>query len=683
MTTTIKLLPPSLSLKSLAGFHFLFIVFILSAPLITEAAEVPNFYRDVSITAREQPVNDFLVELFSQIGVPVTIDSELEGLVNGAFADVSAQQVFSEISRSFGQFMVYYDGAVAHVYTSKEVSQRMLTAPASVVKSLISTVQELNMTDEINRLRPMRAGGLVVTGSKRFVEQVEKLLFAAQGRLVDNEPTAGFEVFYLKYAWAQDVTLTFGGRQIVVPGVASILRSLIEDQPRLTSQSVSSDKLTRPTQSSLRGQGLAGVGGVDGKAGDPTADARNIGGKQASNEPQLFEAQAVRTNEVSVKNRVRIDADTRLNAIIIRDVPEKMVRYRKLIETLDIKPEMLEVEATIIDINTSRLRELGINWRWQNGSKEVLFGDGSVSDQQLRPGEVITPQGMGGFASFVLGDNAKFIGRINALESEGAAEVVSRPRVLTLSNVEAIFNTGETFYVRVEGREEVDLFNVSVGTSLRVTPHVFDEAGQTKIKLLITIEDGQKRGQEVVDRIPIIDNSVINTQALINAGESILIGGLRREETIEVEDKVPLLGDIPLLGRLFKRKKNETVAKERLFLISPKLASNGEATQQGQKGFKPFLDSGLPGGEKPVKTPPSKAENGHLQAEQRLKKGAEEIPTATDAAQQSQDQGGQWLKPLVDSAKGEKPVETRPSEVKSDEPSANTPESSWEYLLDY
>jgi type III secretion protein C len=214
---------------------------------------------------------------------------------------------------------------------------------------------------------------------------------------------------------------------------------------------------------------------------------------------------------------------------------------------------------------------MGINWRWKNDEDEILFGKGDESDLRLNPIGPITPFGRGGYISFVIGDNAKFFGRINALEVEGAAHIVSRPNVLTLSNVEAIFDTSSTFYVRIAGQEEVDLFNVSVGTSLRVTPHVFRDKGEEKIKLLVTIEDGQQT-EKNVDGIPVIERSAINTQALIKAGESVLIGGLVREVSTESEDKIPVLGDVPVVGNLFKTTSKQSIRVERLFLISPRLS---------------------------------------------------------------------------------------------------------------
>jgi type III secretion protein C len=129
-----------------------------------------------------------------------------------------------------------------------------------------------------------------------------------------------------------------------------------------------------------------------------------------------------------------------------------------------------------------------------------------------------------------------------------------------------------SFYVRVAGEFDVDLFNVIAGTTLRVTPHVFHEGGDAlpRIRLLVNIEDGTLTDARV-DQIPIVDRSAINTQSLIAEGESLLIGGLVREETSSAVSKVPVLGSIPLLGRLFRRTAKSTARIERLFLITPRL----------------------------------------------------------------------------------------------------------------
>jgi type III secretion protein C len=549
---------------------------------VGQTAPIPGLEKSVQLTAREQPIEIFLQDLFGQTGLPVSVHSSVTGVVNASF-NTSAHQVLQDISRAFG-LATYYDGVIVHVYAARDVARRILAVAPPVAERVMRSADEMGLTDAHNSVRATQDGSLVVTGTPRFIEQVGELVHAAR-KAQAAQPPLGFKVFYLRYAWAQDVTITFAGRQLVVPGVASILRSLFGASPQSYVQTVTQDRLLRATRPGLRGKGLASTGGL-GRLGIPDAKNRSPrpdtlpvdyvnGDASAQSTPNRADTTPL---PFGGQSQVRIEADPRLNAIIVRDAPERMAHYEQLIASLDIEPQSLEIEATIIDVNTDRLRELGINWRWNEDNDAVLFGRGDTSDLLLRPNADITPSGRGGFVSMVLGNDETFVARINALEAEGAARIVSRPQVLTLSNVEATFDTSSTFYVRVAGSYEADLFNISAGTSLRVTPHVFKDNGQVRIKLLVTVEDGNLSTQSV-DNIPIVERSAINTQALINAGESLLIGGMVREETVEIEEKVPFLGDIPLVGMFFRSKMDRTERIERMFLISPRLAPDRRLSQ--------------------------------------------------------------------------------------------------------
>ena len=534
---------------------FLLIFTLLLLSINVDAGEVPNFNKIISMTAREQSVDKFLKELFGQIDIPVVINKELSGNVNGDFREKKAKEVFADISHSFG-VIVYYDGAVAHIYTANDLSQVVMPVKEVVANRVIRSAEnELWLTDKKNRIKKAKYGGVIVTGTRRFIEQIENLVFTTSNSIKTQEPTITTKVFYLKYAWAQDVTLSFSGRNVVIPGVATALKSVIEDAPVDTGYMGNQTTLSKLTNPGLRGKGLSSVG-AEGRIGLDVADVKHSETKSTQ------------------KGLARITVDARLNAIIVRDTPERMDSYASLIRSLDVEAQMLEIEATIIDVNTDRMRELGINWRGIRGNDQVVFGSGGTSNLALTPNQSGPPLEQGLLASFVTGNSLQFIARINALEEEGAARIVSSPHVLTLSNVEAVFNTSSTFHVRVAGREEVDLFNVSVGTSLRVTPHVFKEGDNTKIKLLVTIEDGQQK-QQVIDDIPVIERSVISTQALIESGESMLIGGLVREATIDKESRVPVISRIPILGNLFKSNTKRVERIERMFLISPRLAAKG------------------------------------------------------------------------------------------------------------
>jgi type III secretion protein C len=539
---------------------------LLAFGTAAHAGPLPNGQRPVSITAREQPIAAFLQNLFAAVDVPVVLGQGLSGSVNGTFSG-PADKVLRDVARVYS-LVTYFDGAVMHVVPASELQRKSFNAAPAVAERLLREAGEQGLPDARNTLRRGGEGQLLAVGTRRFVEQVDEMVRAAQAAPAAAAPNAGamdFRVFYLRYAWAQDQTMNFSGRQVVLPGVASILRSLVSGRP---ASPLGQEVLLKPTQPSLRGQGLAGQGASlkTSASRDSAADllvaalARTA--QPAGDPPPVLAPEAA---------AIRIEADPRLNAVIVRDLADRLPRYEQLIAALDVEPQSLEIEATIIDVNTDRLRELGIDWRWNNAGNSVGFGGG------------VPVNGAGAVVTAVLGSVGQFVSRIRALQSEGAARVVSSPQVVTLSNVEAVFDNSSTFFVRVAGKDEVDLFNVSAGTSLRVTPHVFKDRDGARIKLMVNVEDGNITGR-TVDQIPVVERSTINTQALIMEGESLLIGGMTRDVSTSSNDKVPGLGDIPVVGNLFKTTKSNSARVERMFLITPRLAAARPANPANPAG---------------------------------------------------------------------------------------------------
>ena len=574
----------------------------VAAPLPAASAPV------VSITARDQPVADFVRDLFGRIGRPVVLSSGLTGTVNGQFAG-SVDKVFSDISKAFG-LVGYYDGASVYVYNANELTaQNFAIGKAAATRAARSAAAQ-RLGDSRNVVR-VTGDSLVASGTPRFIEQVSAVVqgggaaVAGAGRLpldlggLDPVTPLEFRVFYLKYARAQDTSVTAGGQTTTVPGLATILQNLVLDErPGGSANSNSAPNPTfgvrpvRQSQMRLRGLGLGSVApsaaqasyldrlpvlGAEGDAGARIGLGLGGGGGGGMDMGGGGMSAAPLSSDI-----VRIEANPYLNAIIVRDVPERMAAYDSLIRALDVEPQLVEIEATVIDINIDRLRRLGINWRFGSGGFGFLFGNGSDSDVRLnrytgssrRVGtEAITPNAQGGTISTIIGNNREFIARVTALEDKGAARVVSRPQVMTLSNVEAVFDRTRTFYVRVAGRQEVDLFNVTAGTILRVNPHVFRDQDQTRIRMLVDIEDGSILPNTDVDDIPIIERSSVSTQAMVVNGESLLLGGMTVDATADDVTQVPILGDIPLLGELFKFRTKQRAHTERLFLITPRLAT--------------------------------------------------------------------------------------------------------------
>lgn len=549
---------------------------------VSWAMPIPFGDREVQLTAREQPIAAFLQDLFGRIDIPVAVSPTIKGAVNGSFAG-PAERTWRSVSRAFN-VVEYYDGSVLYIYSPADMATRTLPVSPSAAARVLRTVTEMRLPDTRNTLKSTREGTLIASGTRRFIEQVEEI---ARAQLVSDRtgtPT-GFKVFYLRYAWAQDVNIAFGGRQVMLPGVASIVRALMTSNAKSQVSVTSYETPAMGTVASVRGQrsprGLPTLGGPDANPninsapvvaaaglGANTRVAADAGTLQNGANPPLVVA--------ADPSQVRVEADARLNAVVVRDTPERLEQYEQLIAALDVEPQALEIEATIIDLNIEKLREIGINWRGGHSRWSLLFGNGTSSDLALRPNispTDVTPSGTGGYISAVLGGANEFIARINLLQTQGAAKVVSSPQVLTLSNVEAVFDNSRTFFVRVAGRDDVDLFNVSAGTTLRVTPHVFKDNNQVRIKMLVSIEDGSLSATQMVDTLPVVQRSAISTQALIFEGESLLVGGIVRESNNDDVTKVPVLGDLPLIGGLFRSTAQGNARVERLFLIQPRLSS--------------------------------------------------------------------------------------------------------------
>ncbi len=247
-------------------------------------------------------------------------------------------------------------------------------------------------------------------------------------------------------------------------------------------------------------------------------------------------------------------ADARQNAVVVRDKKINLPLYAKLIAQLDHKPKLVEISVTIIDVDEQNLSQLGIDW-----SATTRIGGGSVSfNGSSSPSDFST----------VVGDMGAFMVRLSALEQTAKARVLSRPSVLTLDNLQAVLDRNITFYTKLVGENIAKLESVSTGSLLRVTPRVIDSDGHADIMLSLSIEDGRQADPvSNAEPLPQTLNSEITTQALLKAGQALLLGGFVQGEEREGTRKIPLLGDIPVLGKLFGTTQKTDRRAVRLFLL--------------------------------------------------------------------------------------------------------------------
>ncbi|WP_226382865.1 MULTISPECIES: EscC/YscC/HrcC family type III secretion system outer membrane ring protein [Burkholderia] len=249
-------------------------------------------------------------------------------------------------------------------------------------------------------------------------------------------------------------------------------------------------------------------------------------------------------------------ADARQNAVIVRDKRANMSLYRDLIEQLDRKPKLVEISVAIIDINAEDLGALGVDW-----SASARIGGGSISFNS-------GGQPDAGSFSTVISNTGSFMVQLSALQQNSKARILSRPSIVTLDNMQAVLDRNITFYTKVSAERVAKLESISTGSLLRVTPRIIGDAGRQEVMLTLVVQDGRQTSPlSREEPLPQTLSSEIATHSLLKEGEALLLGGFVQDELSEGERKIPLLGDIPILGRLFKTTRQSQRHTVRLFLI--------------------------------------------------------------------------------------------------------------------
>jgi type III secretion protein C len=565
---------------------------------LAQAAAIP-FKKSTTEIQTDKTLREILPDFFHDQGLEVVLSPQVaarNGTINGSFKGTYAQ-VWRRIADSNG-LLAYWDGSAVYVYLDSERVTDYTSVPLPLEQQFMSAMGSVNWADaatgNVWKLEPS-TGLVTITGTKRFAEQVKQMALTIAG--LGQHETTRFKFYPLKYAWASDTTMNLGNRQVTVPGVASVLRALVGNDGN-GQFSGASERLMSARQRGLRGQGLAGAGQQPPPPlGNYTVPPADEDGLTPPSAPLAPTAQRGSVEAIAGGGDTRIVADSFRNAIIVRDTPDRLPMYDELIRQLDVPPQMVEIEATIIDVDKKKARQLGINWFYRNHRTTVGFlsGNQTQADGLANKALLLAALGLGDTSGLpplfnnglqigtILGNPAKFVANINALEDDGVAHVVTRPQVITMNDAEAVIQSNQSVYVPVAGAYNSDLYNVTAGTTLRVTPHLVMENGTPHIRMMVQIEDGNisyspKDAQDI--QYPIVSQNAVNTQAVIQDGQGLLLGGLVQDQSQNNEHKIPVLGDIPLLGYLFKTVQKQRAHTERLFLITPRLVMLNHITGQ-------------------------------------------------------------------------------------------------------
>lgn len=547
----------------------------LAGTLPAQAAELQWRGRPFQIIANEKPLPDFLRELAASQGTTAVIDGKIGGVISGKF-NGSAVSILNSVCATNG-LTWYYDGAFLFVDLASDAKSEVLPIANGSARGIAETLARLKISDNRYPLTiSEREGSVYVSGPRRYVEMVRQAV-----RLVDQRAAladgAEIRLFPLKYAWAADFKINRSGKETVVPGVANVLRSLYGKGSANhggSGRAANAPFYVGPSrQLKLRTGETINAPKVEvPAAGSGSADEGGAPSSIASNELPQFQA------------------DTRLNAVLVRDVPDRMRQYEKLIESMDVRPRLIEVEVTIMDISTDTLDSLGVDWRWHGRHGDLQTGRGdrgplTWNGATTEGGTTGSTTPLGMVFTAAIGNDIRnyLLARVSALAEKGDANFVARPKVMTLDNTEAILENLSEFYVRVDGFQDAGLFSVTAGTSVRVTPLIIDEKTSRGVMMSIDIVDGDL-SQQSVDRIPVVRRRTVNTQALVDEGTSLLIAGYSSEEKSNATSGVPVLSSIPIVGNLFKYSEKKRVNMERFYLLTPRLVTPASLAAQPTPG---------------------------------------------------------------------------------------------------
>lgn len=519
----------------------LFICCLLSS--ITMANKMPWAGKDdFSLISNNEPLAEVLKNFANTYDAPVFVSTKISGNVNGQFPSITAKQFLEKMSDVYG-INWYYDGSILYFYRNDEIENQLLQLDHIKPSTLRYNLHALGIWDHQYNWKELPDSGLIyLSGPPRMVEIITETAAMMDARAKDQmESTYTVKIFPLKYASAYDRALTFRQESMEVPGVVTMLKRLISGE----------NTARRPLP-------------------DESSSVEKLKGKGINKKTEKHD-------ETTIGNpgeKATIEADIRSNAVVVYDLTSRMEIYETLIEKLDRPVDQIEISVSIINIRTNKIEDLGVSWRAGSKSNGIT-GFGDMPDGAEPDGAGIgLALGNGVSFSTVLNSASNHVfARLNMLTEEGEAQILSRPSVVSTDNMEAILDNSSTFYVRVAGTDEVDLFPISVGSVLKVTPHVIKDNSQTSIHLEINIEDGQQT-QDRVDNIPTIQNSTISTRAIVRENQSLLIGGYHFDTMVSSESRVPILSSIPIFGNLFKRTHEEHTRMARLFLITPRIINN-------------------------------------------------------------------------------------------------------------
>lgn len=482
--------------------------------------------------ANNEDLKSFFESVVSPSGKGVLVSKlATRKKITGKFNTEDTTDVINTVSGQMG-LVWYADSNVIYIYDVSELKSGLISLQNLSLAELNAFLKNAGLYSARYPVKGGNKGTYYVSGPPVYVDMV---ISAAK---ILNQNSDGVEldrqkigIIHLQNTFVTDRTYELRNEKITIPGIATIVSELLGSSSHAKKQIVSGITQENKELNPLKMPPL------------DLTEALRIENKIEEEPQPVFDSES----------DIKIIAYPGNNTILVKGTIGQVEFITRLVKNLDTPKRHIELSLWIVDINKNDLDNLGVDW-----SGNISLGSNLAV-------------GFNQSSSISTLDGSKFTATIEALEQKNRATVISKPVILTQENIPAIFDNNRSFYTKLVGERNVSLQSVTYGTMISVLPRfTFDN----QIELLLNIEDGNEDDTSTdsrkVDNIPIVGRTVISTVARVPQGKSLLIGGYTKDMNSVQERKVPFLGSIPLIGRLFSYEGTQNNNIVRIFLIEPR-----------------------------------------------------------------------------------------------------------------
>lgn len=509
-------------------------IILISALCIFNGLLTPGAYAATAngYVANKENLRSFFETVSSYAGKPTIVSKlAMKKQISGNFDLTEPYALIERLSAQMG-LIWYDDGKAIYIYDSSEMRNALINLRKVSTNEFNNFLKKSGLYNSRYEIKGGGNGTFYVSGPPVYVDLVvnaAKLMEQNSDGIEIGRNKVG--IIHLVNTFVNDRTYELRGEKIVIPGMAKVLSTLLNNNiKQSTGVNVLSEISSR--------QQLKNVSRMPPFPGAEEDDDLQV-------EKIISTAGAPETDDI------QIIAYPDTNSLLVKGTVSQVDFIEKLVATLDIPKRHIELSLWIIDIDKTDLEQLGADW-----SGTIKIGS-SLSASFNNSGSISTL------------DGTQFIATIQALAQKRRAAVVARPVVLTQENIPAIFDNNRTFYTKLVGERTAELDEVTYGTMISVLPRF---ASRNQIELLLNIEDGNEINSDKtnVDDLPQVGRTLISTIARVPQGKSLLIGGYTRDTNTYESRKIPILGSIPFIGKLFGYGGTNANNIVRVFLIEPR-----------------------------------------------------------------------------------------------------------------